>query len=84
MDERPVNLNVERAEKEGDCRLITVPDCLEHVLEESRDGRWTKCLVVLYRNTGRKFLIDTRVAGCSALEARGLMLSKIKEEILDD
>lgn len=79
----PVNLNVARAEKEGDCRLQSVEDALEDALREARDGRWTKAVMVFYRpaENGR-FAIDSRYAGCSCLEARGLMMTEIRSEIL--
>ena len=77
------NLNVARADKSGDSRLQSVSDCLEGALQESRGGRWSKCLLVFYDEDGRKFHVDMRCSGVTALEARGLMLSWIREEILE-
>ena len=79
----PVNLNVARADKAGDCRLNSVSEKLESILEEARDGRWSKCVVILYRDDGGTYFIDSRYAGCTNLEARGLMLSEIKSEIME-
>ncbi len=83
-DDKIRNLNVHRADRENDSRLLTVTDCLEDAAEASRDGQWTKCLLVFYREGEKNsFRIDMSCAGLTTLEARGLMLSWIKEEILE-
>lgn len=74
------NLNIKRAHEANDCRLASVTDKLEEALEDSRDGRWTKCIMVFYSENDGVFKIKTRYAGCTALEARGLMLTEIKED----
>ena len=82
----PINLNVRRALKEGDSRLISVKDALEAAAAETGEKGWTKMLCVLYRteDEGVTFHVDLRVAGCTTLESRGLMLSWIKEEVTED
>ena len=78
------NLNVARAGKAGDARLHSVSDCLEDALEASRDGRWSKCLLVFYHEEDKTFKTDMRCAGVTALEARGLMFSWMREEIMEE
>ena len=80
-DDKPTNLNVQRAEKAGDCRLMTVKDCLEDTLARCEDMGWTKCVISLYRPVGEgQFYVDRQIAGCSTLEACGLMFGSLKEE----
>lgn len=79
-----VSLNMARADKEGDCRLVTVKETLEATLLEADEYDWDKCLLVLHRKTDEDtFKTDLRVSGCTRLEARGLMLTQIRDEILD-
>ena len=77
------NLNIQRSNNAGDARLATVKDRLEEALEDSRDGRWTKCMMIFYCEENERIKLDTRFAGCTKLEARGLMLSEIQTEIVD-
>lgn len=72
-----------RVEREEDARKLSVADVLSIAAEDAKDGRWTKCLLVLYREDDEMFTTDMRVAGCSKLEARGLMLSEIKNEFFE-
>lgn len=84
MTDKIVNLNVERVEAEGDCRLMTVEDILEETLKYAKDYGWNKCVLVLHRPNGEgRFTVDRRFAGCSRLEVQGLMFSAIKEEMND-
>lgn len=84
MSDEPVNLNVARALAKSDARLMSVADCLEDALAKAQDGRWAKCLLVLYRPEGEStFAIDCRIAGCTTLEARGLLMSQIRAEVLE-
>ncbi len=70
----PVNLNVQRAVRSGDSRLMSVRDCLEDMLRECDEYGWTRIVVALSRpGDDEEFLVDMRCAGCSTLEARGLM-----------
>lgn len=82
---RPVNFNIERANAAGDCRLVSVTDCLEDALEQSRDGRWTKALCVFYEPVGKDgdFKVLARCAGLTTLEVRGLMMSFMKEDFAE-
>lgn len=81
LDDEPTSFNVARAEKEGDSRILSVSDCLRETLRR-HDGSWTKCVIVLYRqDPPNKFYTDIRVAGCSTLEARGLMTTMLAEEL---
>lgn len=80
-----INLSVRRAQKEGDSRLCSVEDNLTEAAKEAAEHGWTKTLTVYYRPLkDGKYMVGIRIAGCSTLEARGLMLSWIKEEILED
>lgn len=75
----------ERAQRTGDCRAWSVREMLEHTADQVDERGWTKALVVLYRPSGEdQFFVDSRVAGCSTLEARGLMLTNIRDEVLGD
>ena len=78
-----VNLNVKRANEAGDSRLMTVQDILEETLEQSKDGQWSKCVLLMYRLEGDTYYIDERVAGCTSLESRGIIFTNMKNEILD-
>ncbi len=78
------SLRAQRARKSGDAKEITVKDCLEAALEDCEEKGWDKCLLVFSRPDGDgTFAVDRRSAGVSTLEARGLMLTEIKDEILD-
>lgn len=83
MTDEVVNLNVIRANEAGDSRLMTVSDILEETLDQSRDGRWDKCVLLMYRREDDEYYIDTRMSGCTSLEARGIMFGAIKSEILE-
>lgn len=79
MDDEIVNLAARRAKTSGDSRLMSVGDCLEEALRDSRDGRWDKCFLILHRDSSADtFCADLRVAGCTTLEARGLLLTAVK------
>ena len=78
------NLNTKRADAAGDSQLHTVTDCLEDALKASRGGHWKKCLLVFYHEEDGKFQTQMRCAGVTALEARGLMFSWMREEILEE
>ena len=78
-----VNFNARRADEAGDCQLMTVQDILEETLRQSRDGRWDKCVLLMYRHDDNEFHIDSKFAGCTTLEARGILFTGIKSEILD-
>lgn len=85
MNDKPINLNIERAKRGGDSRKMTVRDALEEALADVDEMGWSKCLLVLHRNVGdERFMVDLRIAGCTTLEARGLMLSWIKEEVTEN
>ena len=75
------NLNIERSNAAGDSKLASVSDRLEEALKDSRGGEFTKCLIVLYHEEDDRFYIDTRYAGCTKLEARGLLLTEIEKEL---
>ena len=82
---RPFNLNAARALKEGDARLQSVADALEDVLSQCEEYGWTKAYIILHRPDGDGyFRTDCRIAGCTTLEARGLLFSQIKEDIIED
>lgn len=82
--DKPVNLNVERARKEGDATLLTVSDCLEGALADAEGYGWSKAVLMFYREKDGIFDIDMRSAGCMTLEARGILFSWIREEIRSD
>lgn len=71
----PVNLNVRRAAKTGDCRDMSVRDLLEDMLTEVEKYGWEKIVVAVSRpaDANGEFMVDARMAGCNTLEARGLM-----------
>ena len=71
----PTNLNAARAAKAGDCRLMSVSDCAEEIAREAKEYGWEKIVVALARPAGQdgEFMVDMRCAGCTTLEARGLM-----------
>jgi hypothetical protein len=76
----PTNLNVERARKAGDCRLMTVKDCLEQALADCEEEGWDRAIIVLTKPIGDDgFEIEQRSVGVTTLEARGLMLSNIMD-----
>lgn len=75
------NLNIKRSDEAEDSNLATVADRLEEALEDSQDGRYTKCVIVLYEEKDGRFYISSRFAGCSKLEARGLLLTEIEDEL---
>lgn len=77
---RPVvSLKVARMQKAGDATLWTVPECLEEALRESTsDHDWDKCLMIFSRQLPNgNWTTDYRIAGCTLLEARGLLLTEI-------
>ena len=83
MSDDAVDLGKERMRRSGDCRMWSVEEMLQDTMREAADGRWDKALVVLHRPDGNGgFRVDYRIAGCTTIEARGLMLTNIKEEIL--
>lgn len=78
------NLSVHRARKKQDATLVSVGDSLQHAAKEAAEEGWTKAITVFYMpSEDGKFMVGIRIAGCTTLEARGLMLSWLKEEILE-
>ena len=76
-----VSLAARRVRNSGDCREWSVVECLEDTLAQAREGRWTKCVVLLYgEGEEDTFNVDTRSAGCTKLEARGLLLTEMMSD----
>ncbi len=71
----PINLNVERAQRTGDFREMTVRDLLEDMIREAEEYGWDRIVVAVSRPemADGNFMVDMRCAGCTTLEARGLM-----------
>ena len=66
-----------------DSRYVTVKKALEDAVPQAEENGWTKCLMVFYREDEGQFSVDMRCAGLTTLEARGLMLSWIREEFTE-
>lgn len=77
-----VNLNIKRSNEQGDSRLASVTDRLEEALEDSKTRDWTKCVMLFYSEKDGKYFVVSRYAGCTGLEARGMLLTEISEELL--
>ena len=82
---KPVNLNVERARAARDCRLQTPQDVLEDATAEAPEAGWTKAILILCREEDDgTFMTHLRFAGMTSLETRGLLLTAIRSDVLDD
>lgn len=77
----PVNLNDERASRQVDSREWTLTDCLQSLLRENKTAKWDKALIVLSHTHTGMLELDSRIVGCTTLEARGLLMTEIKHDI---
>lgn len=75
-----VNLNVVRSYEDN--RLCSVEEILEDTLKISKEEDFTKCVLLLYSEDDERYQVWTRYSGCTALEAKGILFSAIKDEIL--
>ena len=85
-DDNIKNFSKVKAEKENDCRFISVVDLLEELLEEAKSGdyNFTKAVVILHdedpTSTRGRHRTILRASGVSRLEFRGMVMSAIVEE----
>ena len=80
MTDFPVNLNNIRARASQDARARTVADMLEVTLADCEKEGWSKGVILLFREHGEVFSVDLRAAGCTKIEARGMVLTYIIDE----
>ena len=83
------SFNKVKAEKENDCRFISVVDLLEELLEEAKSGDYNfqKCVVLLVDEDsettpkkGKRWRMIMRASGVSKLEFCGMIMNAIIEE----
>ena len=85
MTDSPVSLNEVRAEKEGDCRMWSVAECLRAVLRDIEEGKINPDAVyVAMRETGDDggLIFPCRVAGLNTLELWGMISAHLHERII--
>lgn len=84
MSDKPINLNMIRARKANDCRLLTPLDVLEELVADIKAGNYSPSQLILYFRSGdpEKGMTTTmRLAGVGRSEQIAI-LAKAQHEAL--